>query len=209
MVREVPEWLSLYELQQEMSAKADVGRYALLQARGGLYADMDTECIRPVAGMLDHRSPSIFFQIYDRPWPWVRFLAVQYQRIVNSIIASAPGHPIWSEVRVEIESRPSSWFVPFRTGPGMFWPVVKSYAEQNLQDVGFWDHRQILTAFYLPRAYMRWYSSVRRKICVLDFNDTGRMFLLRALSRPHHFLASTAKELCSRRNKGLAPTGKR
>jgi mannosyltransferase OCH1-like enzyme len=193
MAREAPEWLAFYDLQPEMSAKADIGRYALMLARGGLYADMDTECVRPVTGLLG-REASIFVQVYDRPWPWVRFRAVQWERIVPSVIASVPAHPIWSQVLTEIERKPSSLLAPLRTGPGAFWPVVKSYAQHHLHDICFWDHRQVLTAFYLPRAYMRWYGSIRGKICVLDFNDGGRKFLVGALRRPHHFLAATAKE---------------
>ncbi len=201
MARETPEWLPLYDSQEEKEAKADVGRYALLLARGGLYADMDTECVRPVAAMLERSQASLFLQVYDYPWTPVRFRPVEYKWIKNSVMASVPAHPIWSEVRTAIERNPWSWFVPLRTGPLMLWPLAKSYAEKHAQDVCFWDHRKVLTASYLPRAYMRWYGSIRRKICVLDFNDSVRKSLVRELRRPHQlphnfaaFLAAIAKE---------------
>jgi mannosyltransferase OCH1-like enzyme len=195
MATEAPEWLPLYDAQGEMEAKADVARYALLLVRGGLYADMDTECLRPAARLLERSQASLFLQVYDNPWTPVRSRPVPYERIANSVIASAPAHPIWRQVRAEIERNPWSWSVPARTGPLMFWPVAKSYAEQHVQDVCLWDHRRIFTGAYFPRAYMRWYSSIRRKICVLDFNDSGRKALVRELRRPHHLLAAIARDI--------------
>jgi mannosyltransferase OCH1-like enzyme len=192
MAAEAPEWLPLYELQEEMTAKSDVGRYALLLVRGGLYADMDTECVRPVATMLKPSQPSLFLQVYDYPWTFVRFRSVRYDRIATSVIASTPAHPIWGQVRSVIERNPSSWIA---TGPWMFWPLAKSYAEHHAQDVCFLDHRQIFTTFYLPRACMRWYSFIRRKICVLDFNDSARQEIPRLLRRPDRLIVGIARDL--------------
>jgi mannosyltransferase OCH1-like enzyme len=199
MATEAPEWLPLYDAQGEMEAKADVARYALLLVRGGLYADMDTECLRPAAGLLGRSQASLFLQVYDC------FHPVDYAQIANSVIASVPDHPIWRQVRAQIERNPSPSYVPARTGPILLWSVVKSYAEDNVQDVCFWDHRQVLTKFYLPRACMRWYGFIRRKICVLDFNDSLREALLRELRRPHQLLVAFVKDRLSRRDKLSGP----
>ncbi len=186
MAREAPEWLPLYDVQKEMEAKADIGRYALLAVRGGLYTDMDTECLRPVAKMLERSEASLFLQAYDT------FRSVQYALIANSVIASVPAHPIWGKVRTAIECNPLTSYVSARTGPKLLWSVAEKYVEDHAQEVCLWD-RQFLTAFYLPRAYMRWYGCIRREICVLDFNDNLRQALLVELRRPHRLIAATMK----------------
>jgi mannosyltransferase OCH1-like enzyme len=195
MAKEAPQWLGLYELQGEMEAKADIGRYALLRARGGLYADIDTECVRSVARMLEQTNASVLFPVYDCVYP------VDYAEIANSVIASAPVHPLWDQVRVAIERNPAPSYVPARTGPILLWSVAKSYVEQHGRDVCFFDQRQIMTAFYLPRAYMRCYAFVHPKICVLDFNDSLREALVGVLRRPHHLIAGIVKDNFSRRSK--------
>jgi hypothetical protein len=187
MATAAPEWLPLYEVQGGMIGKADVGRYALLLVLGGLYADMDTECVRPVATMLQPSPASLFLQVYDNPWSPVGLRSLQYRDITNSVIASVPAHPIWRQVRAQIERNSgASW--------GVFQPVAKSYAEHHPEDVCLRDHRWILTAFRFPRVSMRGYGFIRRKICVLDFNDSGRAAVVRLLRRPDHLIVEVAKE---------------
>jgi hypothetical protein len=64
----------------------------------------------------------------------------------------------------------------------MFWPIVQEIIERNPSDVQIVDHRHILTAFYLPRAYMHWYGLTRSSVCILDFNDSGRRAFYRRLT---------------------------
>lgn len=51
-----------------------------------LYLDLDTECIRNVEGMLE--GYDVVLQGHG----------VQ-ERLANGMMASAPGHPLWAEVR--------------------------------------------------------------------------------------------------------------
>ncbi len=199
MATEAPEWLPLYNSQEEMEAKADIGRYALLLGQGGLYADMDTVCLRPVAQLLERSDASLFLQVYDNPWTRVRSRPTQFSRIANSVIASVPAHPIWREVRTAIERSSRSLCVPARTGPMMLSPVAESYTDRYTQDVCFWDHRQVLTASYLPRVYMRCYGFIRRKVCVLDFNASGRESLVCALRQPRQLIGEIFRDIQAKR----------
>jgi mannosyltransferase OCH1-like enzyme len=201
LAAEAPMWLPLYERQEEMAAKADIARYALLAARGGMYADIDTECVASLTGIPELRESELLIQ---KP---LHFPLVQVY--CNSLIASTPAHPIWEEVRAAIEQNPWSPFVPARTGPMLLWSVVKDHSQRYHDSVCFWNRRQILTSFYLPRAYMRWYSSVHPRMCVLDFNDSLRAALVSELRRPHKFsfhllafIATLMKERLARRVEG-------
>jgi mannosyltransferase OCH1-like enzyme len=195
MYAEAPDWLPLYQLQPEMTAKSDVARYALLFVRGGLYADTDTECLRPVAGMLEGSQASLFVQVYDNPWTRVRGRPPQYERVANAVLASVPAHPVWRGVRAAIEQNPLCWWVTARTGPMVLEPRVTSYAKHHPRDVCFWDHRRILTSSLFPRVYMRSYGFIRRKVCVLDFNDSARADIGGALAEPHKLMAAIARDV--------------
>lgn len=176
MHEKAPEWLPLYKSQREVVARADIGRYVLLQQYGGLYADIDTRCVRPVIKMLAASEASLYVQLYSQPWRWRRPHRIRYHKIANSVISCSPHHRIWRTVRSSIARRNRNPFMPLtlRTGPEMFWPIVQRVIERDPNDVEILDHRRILTAFYLPRAYMHWYGFTRRGVCVLDFNDSGR-----------------------------------
>jgi mannosyltransferase OCH1-like enzyme len=183
MAEKAPEWLSLYNWQNEVVARADVGRYVVVQQYGGVYADIDTQCVRPVTTMFAQSEASLCVQLYSRPWKWRRPHCLPYHKITNSVIACLPRHQIWRSVRCAIAQRQDcSIFLPVRTGPEMFWPIVQEIIERNPSDVQIVDHRHILTAFYLPRAYMHWYGLTRSSVCILDFNDSGRRAFYRRLT---------------------------
>ncbi len=173
---EVPEWLPLFSSQEDFAARADIGRYALMQHFGGVYADMDTVCVRPLGPLLrDERARLFVHTSSGQPWPWRFDRKDPFCRIGNALIASVPGHPIWRMVSKHItaHNHPATPVV-FRTGPEMFWPIVKRYSIESPGDVHLLARRRMLAAWYLPTLYMRWYGLTRPFVHVLHFNDTGR-----------------------------------
>jgi len=180
--RSAPQWLPLYTCQSDLYARSDVGRYAILQEFGGLYADMDTWCVRPVMRFLQRGPAPLRVQIYSPAFKKSQYHPQRYDLVANSIIACVPRHPIWNLVREQIARRNDPVMtVPWRTGPEMFWPIVKSFSEANPHEVEFVGRRHILTSFFLPRAYMHWYGWTRRNVCILDFNDAGRAAAVREM----------------------------
>lgn len=78
-------------------SRADAARYMLLHKFGGLYADIDAECMADLSPIADegrvvlcHEPPS--------HWP----LHAPYRRhpfvLFNGVMASPPGHPFWTHV---------------------------------------------------------------------------------------------------------------
>ncbi len=67
---------------RSLGAKSDIARYEILRRFGGVYADTDFECLRPLDRLVDGCS---FFagNLFD-PAPY----------LCNAIIGSAPGHPV-------------------------------------------------------------------------------------------------------------------
>jgi mannosyltransferase OCH1-like enzyme len=162
------DWWAVYSMQPEAEAKADVARYALLHTIGGLYADVDTECRRPLDRLLapgDARLHATFYSGDTRP---------PVDCATNSVLAGRPGHPIWPLVLRRLETNGLHLDVVFRTGPDMLRPILRMYAEENPGDVRLIGYPHAITTAFMPRLRMRAISRMRGQNCILDFNDSAR-----------------------------------
>jgi mannosyltransferase OCH1-like enzyme/GT2 family glycosyltransferase len=97
-----PWFLPVYDGYPEPIMRADAIRYFLLDHFGGLYVDMDFECLRPVDAILEGRE----LVLGCEPHVHTRLLLARRRglsRIVgNAFIASRPGHPFWAHVHREL-----------------------------------------------------------------------------------------------------------
>jgi mannosyltransferase OCH1-like enzyme len=104
-----PEVLRAYQRAREPAMKADVFRLAYLFAEGGIYADADDRCLRPLAGLLP---------------PQVGFVACQehFGTLGNNFLAAAPLHPVLGlalELAVQAVNRGDNDMMWLSTGPGL------------------------------------------------------------------------------------------
>ncbi|MGX1135548.1 hypothetical protein RKD49_007738 [Streptomyces glaucescens] len=146
-----PWFLPIYDGYPEPIMRADAIRYFLLDHFGGLYVDLDFECLRPVDALLDGRE----LVLGCEPESHTRLLLARRRgldRIVgNAFIASRPGHPFWAHVHrqlvgahrmsgaldvtgpffltraVDLAPEPSSVTV---LGPELLYPEVSPYARE-------------------------------------------------------------------------------
>lgn len=84
----------LYDATPNLAQKSDIARYEILYRYGGLYVDMDFECIRP-------------FDIFHHTLNF--YAGIEYNknlRINNALIASAPNHPILKSCIERIKEQP-------------------------------------------------------------------------------------------------------
>jgi glycosyltransferase involved in cell wall biosynthesis len=99
---QAPEFLPLFLAYPRSICRADLGRYLLLNRIGGVYADLDCQCLRPIAPLLAGRP----FAIATEPAAHHNQAAVQErglnQIVCPSFIASEAGHPFWLEVFDEL-----------------------------------------------------------------------------------------------------------
>lgn len=92
-----PELLPRYDAYSNPVERADAARYLYLFVHGGIYADLDYECLRPMGPLLRGRTcvlglePDEHCRTHHRP------------RIVSDAwIAAAPGHPLLAAVLEEL-----------------------------------------------------------------------------------------------------------
>jgi hypothetical protein len=97
-----PWFLPVYDGYTEPIMRADAIRYFLLDQFGGLYVDLDFECLSPVDGLLDGHE----LVLGCEPQAHTRLLLARRRglsRIVgNAFIASRPGHPFWAHVHRQL-----------------------------------------------------------------------------------------------------------
>ncbi len=96
MVQQRPDLVDLYLSYSRPVQRADLARYAILEAFGGLYADIDTRCLaslEPIAG--DRRV--ILCEEPARHHEPARVRGME-RLYFNGTMASPPGHPFWKQV---------------------------------------------------------------------------------------------------------------
>ena len=151
-----PEYINLYQSLVGIE-KVDMFRYLILHKYGGVYCDMDTECIRPINKLIDWSGLITGYE-YENP--------VQY---LQWFIASPPGNKILIELVKEINFRSYfRWFKTFTlsenrlvywlTGPEMYTDVLNKHKNQikilRKGILGCYDTKQMDEETYL----IHWFS---------------------------------------------------
>ncbi|MGU3537394.1 glycosyltransferase [Methylobacterium sp. A54F] len=112
--------------------RADIARYLILKHHGGLYVDLDFECLRPLDPLLDGASLSIGLE----PESHLATNAAQarnFSRILcPSLIACRPGHPFWDAVTADLAAARAKADVLDATGPFLLTRTYERLARQGL-----------------------------------------------------------------------------
>jgi mannosyltransferase OCH1-like enzyme len=105
--------------------RVDCGKYLILFTYGGVYADLDTECVRPLDPLLDGGGV-IVGRTPDRA-------------IGGAVLCSSPGHAFWPMLLHDLQHPPlwvrlarrvpgaSAGYVLLSTGPGPLRRTVRRY----------------------------------------------------------------------------------
>ncbi|GLE03096.1 hypothetical protein PINS_up011975 [Pythium insidiosum] len=142
-----------------MVSVSDMARYAALHHYGGLYVDLDFECLKPFDQL--HRDNDAFLSYEPGPHAVLLENSVT-PAICNAILASAPGNPFWLQVLENI-------YVAWKNGASVLYPInltgphmVKSTYEEysKVKD----DVRLLPPEFFYPEiAY--WNMEKMRTAC--------------------------------------------
>ncbi|MBS0412099.1 MAG: hypothetical protein JSR86_19420, partial [Proteobacteria bacterium] len=112
-----PELAAIYRAYPEAISRADLGRYLVLETYGGVYADLDCECLSPLDALIGDAA----FLIAPEPAAHldedIRARGAPDPLYCPSFIASRAGHPVWACVRLRIIECASAADVLDRTGP--------------------------------------------------------------------------------------------
>lgn len=123
----------LYDSAKTWGQKADILRIEILNKFGGLYVDVDFECLQPTVFTLLNKT-------YDF-YTGINAFDCGVIGVNNAIIASIPEHPILLKY---IEQVRKAWNIPsntlyqevvLKTGPGLFTKAFLTAANKNYLDI--------------------------------------------------------------------------
>ena len=129
-----PALLALYDACPHPVQRADIFRYLAVAHYGGLYADLDMECYRPMDGLM--AGASCVFGIEVRLAPRrARLLGLRHaERIANCIFAAEADHPLFARIIEALQRIPSTDALAREvigtTGPGMLTDVVQAHRQE-------------------------------------------------------------------------------
>ncbi len=104
-----------YARARNLSERSDVLRYEILHRFGGVYADTDVECLRPMEPLIgDARA----FAGYEAPG-----------RLGTALIGMTPGHRLAARALAALRATVGTGTYPDSTGPVFFTAVARSEPE--------------------------------------------------------------------------------
>jgi hypothetical protein len=124
-----PELLSTFEAYDHEICRVDTARYLLLHRHGGVYVDLDFECLRPIGPLLEgHRlvlgeEPASHLELTIVR----RHLSPPRRIVCNAFAASAPGHPFWMHLAQELRSHAGADDPLDATGPFRLTAAVEGW----------------------------------------------------------------------------------
>lgn len=128
-----PDFLDKYDAYPKNIQRADAIRYLLLQTYGGLYVDLDFECLKPeFVSLLE----DVDFMAGKEPYAHARRFGREYI-VCNALMASVPGHPFMEFVIQRMIKHPSGWNVRQgrdildSTGPFLLTDAYRDYSEKK------------------------------------------------------------------------------
>lgn len=126
-----PHLLPLYRSYREPISRADLGRYLVLLRHGGIYADLDCDCLRPLRPLVDGAE----FVIGTEPASHLALDKAVRRGLTRilcpSVIASVPGHPFWHHVVGHIVAARDEEDVLDATGPFLMTRACDSFGEPH------------------------------------------------------------------------------
>ncbi|MCX9158044.1 glycosyltransferase [Niveibacterium sp. 24ML] len=123
-----PELLSLYEGYQLEIERVDALRYMLLSAFGGIYVDLDVECLKPIDGLLaGHSAVTPVEPSSHGSAPGAQHFR---QVLSTAFMASVPMHPLWGDVFAELLRSAGKDGSMETTGPYM---LTRAFERSNHQ----------------------------------------------------------------------------
>lgn len=143
---------TLYNNSENYGEKSDILRLELLYHYGGIYADIDCECINENIFEELHKS----YDFYIGFEPLEHGLTNEYNSIkmCNALIGSIPGHPILKKMIVNMQDNYSAYknSSPIeRTGPDYLSRTIIKYEMQK--------EKNFYTNIYLPCSFFYYISA--------------------------------------------------
>lgn len=124
-----PDFLGTFCSYQNGVMRADAGRYLLLHHFGGVYADIDCECVAPFDPIMDENRVVLCREPGSHSAEQAPLRGLPYL-LFNGTMASPPGHPFWPHLMSYLPDLVSAKEVLDATGPCVLTSAQLSFRDQ-------------------------------------------------------------------------------
>ena len=140
----------LYESYPTQLQRADVMRYFILHAFGGVYVDLDVESLRPIDPLLVNRSCVLSEEPHEHVYLLNKLRRVN---VMNTVMACRPGHALFKELLASLLSYTGDEHAITTTGPFYMDSVLTAYFYNRTRAVPR-DRSPIDDVTVLPPKYL-------------------------------------------------------
>lgn len=130
IAKHYPAYLNLFCSYHQGVQRADAGRYMLLHHFGGVYADIDAECIRPLNPLVEE-TRLILCKEPKTHWVWTTNHRGLPMLLFNGVMASPARHPFWLHLLDRMIGVKDARDVLDSTGPCLLTGAFLSYTKQE------------------------------------------------------------------------------
>jgi mannosyltransferase OCH1-like enzyme len=134
-----PEIIHAYEIMPMAILKADYFRYISVYTLGGVYSDLDTECLRPIETWADNYKNVSFIVGIEAEGPVEKLTTARPLQLCQWTFAGIPKHPILKRMIDNIEKQTKKFLnkplsislVMNWTGPGLWTDTIFDYLNET------------------------------------------------------------------------------
>lgn len=143
-------YYSMYINYDKNIKRIDMARYFILYHYGGIYADMDYECIN----RFEHLLPSDKVSICESPYK-------EWEEVQNSLMVSPIHHPFWFKVIEKASYRTHLKNILKSTGPILLTDIyVKNKDMVYILNVDMYNPKPDSEQFKNPNIYTRHFGTI-------------------------------------------------
>ncbi len=124
-----PDFLPTFCSYKNGVMRADAGRYLLLHHFGGVYADIDCECVAPFSPIMTENRVVLCKEPTSHFPDTAAFRGLPYL-LFNGTMASPPGHPFWPHLLSYLPGLARSKDALDATGPAVLTSAQLSFPDQ-------------------------------------------------------------------------------
>ena len=129
IAREYSWFLPIYDSYTDNIKRADAIRYFLLYHFGGVYVDLDFQCLKPLDTLLEGKELVMGWEPAAHVSRFVSENRGLNHMICNAFLASRPSHPFWEHVFKHLVESKDIAVVLDATGPFLLTRAYDSYAD--------------------------------------------------------------------------------
>ncbi|KAI8609435.1 nucleotide-diphospho-sugar transferase [Chytriomyces sp. MP71] len=162
-----PWFLKTYDAFNDPILRADASRLFYMHKYGGIYADLDFECLKPLDGLLKSHQAVIGSMTTGGDD------AMRIHGVPNAWMASRPGHPLWLRCArrvMRLDSKDKS--VETRTGPVMLFWCLKDYRRKLWMIGGTFTDTLVLADLLYPFSWLETVSKEVENACLAMRSET-------------------------------------